>query len=72
MDVGADERENGLSMGPEVTLLRILYTGDIAVHKMPAALAVEALLNDDWNGTDVRRARIIWGEVDARQWDMSA
>ena len=71
MDVEADEPKDGLHLGPEVKVVRYLYTGDIAVHRLPAALAVEMVLTDSWNGDDVRRSRIVWGDVNSRDWDMS-
>jgi len=68
----ADERENdgGLEL-PVVQVVRVLYTGDIAIHEVPAPLAVVMVLMDAINGVEVRRSRILWGDVDAGRWDRS-
>ena len=68
----ADERKDdgGLEL-PTVQVVRVLFTGDIAIHTVPAPLAVVMVLMDAINGEEVRRSRIIWGDVDSRLWDMS-
>lgn len=59
-------------LGPVVKVIRVLDNNDMAIERLPAALAVEAVLRDALNGCEVIRARIVWDEVDGRLWDMSA
>ena len=71
MDLEADARENAGSVGPQVKIIRVLYTGDYKIHTVPAPLAVVMALYDQINGGEVIRSRIVWGEVNSRDWDMS-
>jgi len=61
---------------PHVRVLYVLYDGSLEEYTVPAPVAVQMLMAmpqlGDWqNHGGVRRARILWCEVDARAWDMS-
>lgn len=54
------------ALGPDVTLWRLMKDGESEYwlrEEMPAMLAVMALLNDNENGTRVKRAYIDWNGV---------
>jgi len=58
--------------GPNVTLVRTLYTGDTVRQEMPAFVAMELALYDAINGGEVISSHIDWGDVSPGLWDRSA
>jgi len=58
--------------GADVILVRTLQDNTVEKEFMPAALAVWLLSNEYYNGSKYISAKIIWNEVNSRDWDMSA
>ena len=54
-----------------VKVIHKLYSGDIAIEWMHPYDALMVLGHDKRNGGEVISSKIVWGEVNARDWDMS-
>jgi hypothetical protein len=48
-------------LGPDVLVVRTLFSGDIVTEWLPALVAVDSVLYDERNGVEFMSARVQWG-----------
>lgn len=59
----ADFYHDALILGEPVRVVWTLLNGDRVIERMPALLAVDAVLNDERLGVEFKAGRVLFGEL---------